>query len=233
MNQPWQYRSANYDEKNVGFYVSNHGEIHRITVGENGELTSHEIGKDLEIRANDREVDFTTGISFYPKEFIQTKIPGLTLNTRVYLSDSIYLVYNSEGNNFHLAQSMFTKAKQMSELHKNLVYFWLHEGKIVVLAFKEKQFYMGNSYDVMNIAEVIYFVTAIMQEAKFDTMPYFLAADISELKADQMGTEFEKFGIDLQLVNSRMPYTSVKQIPDTHIATNLLIISSCALPEEF
>jgi hypothetical protein len=92
---------------------------------------------------------------------------------------------------------------------------------------------MGNSYDVMNVAEVIYFVTAIMQEAKFDTMPYFLAADISELKADQMGTEFEKFGIDLHLVNSRMPYTSVNQIPDTHIATNLLIISSCALPEEF
>jgi hypothetical protein len=64
-------------------------------------------------------------------------------------------------------------------------------------------------------------------------MPYFLAADVSEMKADQMGTEFEKFGIDLQLVNSKMPYVFVKQIPDTHIATNLLIISSCALPEEF
>ena len=233
MNQPWQYRSANYDEKNVGFYVNNHGEIHRITVDENGELTSHEVGKDIEIRTNDSEVDFTNGISFYPKEFIQTKIPGLTLNTRVYLSDSIYLVYNSEGNNFHLAQSMFTKAKQMSELHKNLVYFWLHDGKLVVLAFKDKQFYLGNSYDATNIAEVIYFVTAIMQEAKFDTMPYFLAADVSETKADQLGIEFERFGIDLQLVNSKMPYTSANEIPEMHIATNLLIISSCALPEEF
>ena len=77
MNQPWQYRSANYDEKNVGFYLSHHGEIHRITVGENGELTSHEIGKDLEIRTNDRQVDFTTGISFYPKEFIQRPITAM------------------------------------------------------------------------------------------------------------------------------------------------------------
>jgi hypothetical protein len=128
---------------------------------------------------------------------------------------------------------MFTKVKQMSELHKNLVYFWLHEGKLVVLAFMDKQFYLGNSYDVMNIAEVIYFVTAIMQEAKFDTMPYYLAADVSETKADQLGLEFERFGIDLQLVNSKMPYVSINQIPDTHIATNLLIISSCALPEEF
>jgi hypothetical protein len=128
---------------------------------------------------------------------------------------------------------MFTKAKQISEIHKNLVYFWLHEGKLVVLAFKDKQFYMGNSYAVTNIAEVIYFVTAIMQEAKFDTMPYFLAADVSETKSDQLGIEFDRFGIDLQLVNSKMPYTSVSQIPDLHIATNLLILSSCALPEEF
>jgi len=233
MNQPWQYHSANYDVRNVGFYVNNQGEIHRITVGENGELTSHEIGNDLEIRAKDKEVDFTGGVSFYPKEFIQTKITGLTLNTRVYLSDSIYLVYHSEGHRFHLIQSMFTKAKQISEIHKNLVYFWLHEGKLVVLAFKDKQFYMGNSYAVTNIAEVIYFVTAIMQEAKFDTMPYFLAADVSETKADQLGIEFDRFGIDLQLVNSKMPYTSVSQIPDLHIATNLLILSSCALPEEF
>jgi hypothetical protein len=233
MNQPWQYRSANYDENNIGFYINHHDEIHRITVGESGELTSHEIGKNLVIRATDREVDFKGSISFYPKEFIHTKIPGLTLNTKVSISDSIYLVYQSENHNMHLCQAMFTKAKQMSELHKNLVYFWLYEGKLVVLAFKDKQFYIGNSYDATNIAEVIYFVTAIMQEAKFDTMPYFLAADISEMKADQMGTEFEKFGIDLQLVNSKMPYLSVKQIPDTHIATNLLIISSCALPEEF
>lgn len=56
MNQPWQYRSANYDENNIGFYINHHDEIHRITVGESGELTSHEIGKNLVIRATDRKL---------------------------------------------------------------------------------------------------------------------------------------------------------------------------------
>lgn len=233
MNRPWQYRSENFDEKDFGYYLK-HGEVtHKITVSVEGEMTSHEIGSEVVIRDGDKEVVYENGISFYPAEFIGTKLPGVFLNTKVEVLDSVYLVYESNNVNYHLAQSMLSKSKKMTDLHKNLVYFWYHGETIIALIFKDKEFYMGNSFRALNQAEVVYFVTAMMQDAKFDTVSYFLVGDIAESKADQLGSEFERLGIHMEFINSKLPYISRTEIPDQHIATNLLMISTCGLPEEF
>ena len=92
MNQPWQYRSANYDENNIGFYINHHDEIHRITVGESGELTSHEIGKSLVIRATDREVDFKR---LYSKKYYEHAVHWVTNQVNLYTTkhDFFKLIY--------------------------------------------------------------------------------------------------------------------------------------------
>ena len=234
MNLLCNYKSETFEESDLGYYIIHNSFTELYSISYTGECSSHLVGQDLMIPKHYSEVVYKQKVSFMPFEFIETKIPGFKSNTKALVHEGIYITYLSEsGNSFHLMQALFKKAQQMTSLHKNLVYFWLHEKTLVVLLFKDKQFYMGNLFEVENHAEVLYFVTASMQDAKFDTMPYYLVGDISEKDEQSLGNDFEKLSIHMDVYNRKMPYSSNGSLGASNFASSLMYLFSCALPEVF
>jgi hypothetical protein len=234
MNLLCNYKSETFEESDLGYYIIHNSFTELYSISYTGECSSHLVGQDLMIPKHYSEVVYKQKVSFMPFEFIETKIPGFKSNTKALVHEGIYITYLSEsGSSFHLMQALFKKAQQMTSLHKNLVYFWLHEKTLVVLLFKDKQFYMGNLFDVENHAEVLYFVTASMQDAKFDTMPYYLVADISERDEQSLGNDFEKLSIHMDVFNRKLPYAANRTSDVPNFASSLMYLFSCALPEVF
>lgn len=234
MNLLWEYKAETYEDSDLGYYMIHNNLTELYSMSYTGECSSHLIGNDLEIPRHYTEVLYKEKVSFMPFEFIETKIPGFKSNTKALVTEGIYITYLSEnGSSIHLMQALFKKAQQMISMHKNLVYFWLHEKTLVVLLFKDKQFYMGNLFEVENHPEVLYFVTACMQDAKFDSMPYYLVGDVSERDEQSLGNDFEKLSIHMDVFHRKMPYSVNRVNGVSHFASSLMYLTTCALPEVF
>lgn len=234
MNLLCNYKSETFEESDLGYYVIHDNFIELYSISYTGECSSHVIGSDISIPSHYTEVLYKERVSFVPHEFIETKIPGFKSNTKALVSEGIFITYLSEkGESLHLLQSLFKKAQQMTTIHKNLVYFWLHEKTLVLLLFKDKQFYLGNLFEVENHAEVLYFVTACMQDAKFDSMPYYLVGDISERDEQSLGNDFEKLSIHMDVCHRKMPYSVNRANGVPNFASSLMYLTTCALPEVF
>ena len=232
MNLLWQYKSETYQESDLGYYILHDNLIEIYSVDHTGVCSSHLIGEKLVIPRHYKEVIFEEKVWFTPLEFIESKLPGIHTNTRALIDEGIYISYQSDnGDAIHLIQPIFQKAFSMTSKHKNLVYFWNHGSTLMLLLFKEGQLHLGNVYQVGHHAESVYFVTAAMQDAKFDTMPFYLVCDADDRDSQILGSDFEKLGIHMDIFHNERPYSAKGNFPNMVFAGSLMYIFSCALPE--
>ncbi len=234
MNLLWEYKSESYQVSDLGYYILHDNLVELFSVDLLGKCSSHLIGSEVVIPEHYKQVIYSEKAWFMPKEFIKTVLPGGELNVKALIDEGIYIAYNAtNGVTVHILQPVYQKALQVLQKHKNLVYFWVHEQTLILLVFKEGQLFLGNIFEVQNHTEVVYFITATMQEAKFDALPYYLVCDANEHDSQVLGGDFEKLGIHMDIINSEKPYMVQGNMPDMVFANSLMYLFSCALPEVY
>jgi len=234
MNLLWEYKSESFQVSDLGYYILHDNLVELFSVDLAGKCSSHVIGSELDIPKHYKRVLFDEKAWFMPLEFIQTDLPGYRVNVKALVDEGIYVAYQSDsGVSAHLVQPVYQKALQMIHRHKNLVYFWVHEQTLILLLFKEGQLFLGNIFEVQNHTEVVYFITAAMQDAKFDSLPFYLVCDANERDSQVLGGDFEKLGIHMDVFHNEKPYLVTGKLPDMIFANSLMYLISCALPEAF
>lgn len=234
MNLLWEYKSESFQVSDLGYYILHDNLVELFSVDLAGKCSSHVIGNELVIPNHYKRVLYDEKVWFMPLEFIQTELPGLRVNVKALVDEGIYIAYQSDsGVSAHIVQPVYQKALQMIHRHKNLVYFWVHEHTLILLLFKEGHLFLGNVFEVQNHTEVVYFITATMQDAKFDTLPYYLVCDANEGDSQVLGGDFEKLGIHMDVFHNEKPYLVHGKLPDMVFANSLMYLISCALPEAY
>ena len=214
MNLLWEYKSESYQVSDLGYYILHDNLVELFSVDLMGKCSSHLIGSELVVPEHYKQVLFDEKVWFMPMEFIQTGLPGQKLNVKAMVDEGIFVAYEfNSGIAAHIVQPVYQKALQMIHKHKNLVYFWLHEHTLILLIFKEGQLFLGNIFEVQNHTEVVYFITATMQDAKFGSLPYYLVCDANERDLQVLGGDFEKLGIHMDIFHNEKPYLVQGNLP--------------------
>lgn len=234
MNLLWEYKSERYQESDLGYFILHDNLIELYSVDHTGTCSSHVIGRQIEVPQHYKEVIFEEKVWFMPLEFVDVKLVGLEANTRSLVDEGIYIAYESEnGDAVHLIQPIYQKAVRMTKKHKNLVYVWYHGKTLILLIFKEGQLHLGNVFDVDGHVDAVYYITAAMQDAKFDVQSHYLVCDADEKDAQVLGNDFEKLGIHMDIFYNEKPYQKSSEFPNMVFASSLMYIFSCALPEAY
>ena len=232
MTTTWEFVQNTTEDSNL-YFTLKHDDLHHVMgFGSPSRVQEHLIMDKKLVDKKGRHVLWDRPFHVVPEPFLGSHPDNIKLDTKVLLDDGIYLVYKGK-NRQHLFQSVYLKAKEIAATRKHAVFYWWHSQVLYVLAFKQEQLQLANSYSVTGVKEVLYFILSVTQECGFHDEEFLLMGDSSEENQQLLEGELEKLNLSSDAMSRKTLYAGYSEAPFGHLSTFLSQLPQCALPEEY
>lgn len=237
-NRLWEYRNNQWtgDNRMVHYFSGN---IYQALVcDQQGNLLYHIIEEcdsppPIEtlkiVEAGEMlEMDFESPVQMQPGLFSEIEIPGASKNHRIQDLNA-QLNFRYPGSKaVHAFSSFFHEAEKCAKKYATYLQIFVHGKSCMIVFFRDGKCEIGNSYEVQNESEVLYYAMAVIKTSGVDVRK--VKIELLSNSPEEYLKLFHRFVPEAQVLRIELPYETGQYPPYAAEAFLMHQFLVCELP---
>lgn len=166
-----------------------------------------------------------------PPAFLGAPVPEIGEEKICRKAGDDWLICQPASQAISMALPFFHRAQTRCRGFARYVLIHVHDGNIMVAAFNQAKPLLLNLFPAGNEAEALYFATAAIKKAGYDTADARVEIMAEEHASHALLQLFKRFIRDVAYCPAELPYSLGQMPPHADIASLMHILPQCALQE--